>query len=125
MGEQLRWTPEGVEAFVGIFGEEISDSIGRPAADEALTSAQLVEMINAGDTMENMVAQGRATGEVPVTPASLVRASDEWQAALTWPLQQAGEETAILQELKSAVDPLVDGLPCAAWASVCGELRLL
>ena len=81
-------------------------------------------VINAGDTMENMVAQGRATGTVSTAEASLVRASGEWQRALTWPLQ-TGEEAALLQELKAAVEPLIEGLPCAKWESISGELRLL
>ena len=124
MSEPLRWTESGAQGFISQFGDELCGIVGRPVAGEPITSSQLVEVINGGSDPDHMVKQGQATGTPPLPPADLMRASDDWQRTLSWPLAE-GVEAAMLAELKAMVSPHFEGLPSAAWESVSGDVRLL
>ena len=66
-----------------------------------------------------------AKGSAPASPVSLLEAEDRYQASLSWPAEPTAEEQPLLDELREAVAPALEGLACAEWPDVTGSLRLL
>jgi len=118
------WTSKGIEYYKQKLPKDLWASNhaeeGMPICNEIL-----VQILADGDTPKSMLKRKFASGKPSSAPPKLLEIQDQWQDLLLWPAEPTADEVPLLDELKMAVAPSLEGLACADWEDVTGSIRLL